>query len=549
MEKIKSYILEHPELFTILGLSVFFYFMFFYNIGSYPLMDADETRYVSMARDMFKSKDFLTLYLNGEYFFEKPPLYFWNECLAFAIFGKINEFTARFPVSLCGASICYLIYFMGRKTVSRMYGVVSALILATSLEFAMLSKFAILDIVVSACITFSLCFGLMVYFCKENQKKYFWWLFYVFSGLAVMAKGIPGFVIPFGSMFIIAILSKSFKQLFKPVYILPGIILFLLITLPWHIIMFKIHNPLFWDEYVIKHHLSRFLGSKELGRIQPFYFYVITLLWGFFPWILSCVFVWIAKLKNFKSLFNLETTEGQFISYNTIIVLFTLLFFSVSETKLITYILPLYPSLACLGGWVWYNYLKNKNNEKLINIANYIIGAVFLIAAIGGLLTPLYLSKQLLIDISTAKVFCICLTFVCSLSILIFTKKRLYCYTFVTLVIFMSLISAIGTEKFYQIDYKFGQNDLMNFAQFAAKKNVSLTTFNFSTKYSLIYYGSMPVIYGPKAGIDNLKEAIKIDNNYVVIKNKDLKNIDSKNFDIIKTGRKYSLLEERGKFK
>ena len=549
MEKIKNYILIHPELFTILGLGIIFYVLFFYNIGAYPLMDTDETRYVSMARDMFKSRDFLTLYLNGEYFFEKPPLYFWNECLSFAIFGKINEFTASFPVSVCGVSICFLIYYMGKKTVSRLYGVISSLILATNLEFAMLSKFAILDIVVSACIAFSLCFGLMVYFCKENNKKYFWWLFYIFSGLAVMAKGIPGFVIPFGSMFIIAVLSKSFKQLFKPIYILPGITLFLLITLPWHILMFKIHNPLFWNEYVIKHHLSRFLGSEQLGRIQPFYFYLITLLWGFFPWILSCIFVWISKIKSFKSLLSLESTVNRFILFNTVIVTFTLLFFSVSETKLITYILPLYPFLACLGGWVWYNYLKDKKNEKLINIANYIIGGIFFIAAIAGMLTPFYLPKQLLTDISTAKVFCIGLTFISSIAIIAFTKRKLYYCTFAALVIFMSLISAVGTEKFYQIDYKFGQNDLMNFATFAKKRNVSLTTFHFGTKYSLIYYGSMPVIYGPKAGIDDLTQALKIDNNYVIIRNKELKNIQNKNFDIIKTGRKYSILEEKGKIK
>ena len=41
-----------------------------------------------MAKEMFKSKDFLTLYLNNDYFFEKPPLYFWCECLSFKLFGK-----------------------------------------------------------------------------------------------------------------------------------------------------------------------------------------------------------------------------------------------------------------------------------------------------------------------------------------------------------------------------------------------------------------------------------------------------------------------------
>ena len=185
-------------------------------------MDVDETRYVSMARDMFHSKDFLTLYLNGEYFFEKPPLYFWGECVSFAIFGKINEFTARFPVALYGTLSALLVYFTGKKIVSRRFGFISALILATTLEFVMLAKFAILDIVVTTCVGFSVMFGFLTQFVQEKNKKYFWWLFYIFSGLAVMAKGIPGFVVPFAVMFFVTVANKTFKQVFRPQYILPA---------------------------------------------------------------------------------------------------------------------------------------------------------------------------------------------------------------------------------------------------------------------------------------------------------------------------------------
>ena len=97
-----DFIKKHSDIFTFLGLCIIFYLIFFFGIGSYPLMDIDETRYASMAHDMFKSKDFMTLYLNGEYFFEKPPLYFWLECLSFGLFGKVSEFTVRFPFAMLG---------------------------------------------------------------------------------------------------------------------------------------------------------------------------------------------------------------------------------------------------------------------------------------------------------------------------------------------------------------------------------------------------------------------------------------------------------------
>lgn len=556
MERIRRFVLLHPDLFTFIGLGIIFYLVFFHNIWAYALMDVDESRYVSMAKDMFESKDFLTLYLNNEYFFEKPPLYFWGECLSFKLFGKINEFTARFPVALYGTICCYILYFMGKKIVSRAYGVISSLILATSLEFLILAKFAILDIVVTLCIGLSLCFGLVVYFCRESRKKYYWWLFYLFSGLAVMAKGIPGFIVPFGSMFFISIVSKKFKENFKPVYIIPGMLIFLLITLPWHIVMFKMYNPLFWDEYIVKHHLARFFDAELINREQPFYFYFLTILWGFFPWVISCFTVWVnnlidvIKTKNYIFDRNNLTTAQRFILYNIIVVLFILLFFSSSGTKLITYILPIYAALSALGGYVWWNYIIKKEHESLMNKTVYVLGAIFILTSFAGILTPLYLPQQLLQDISTIRVFCVLSTFATGLGLILFTKRKLYIASFATLVLFMSILSAVATEKFFEIDYKFGQDDLMKFAEYANENNLSLTTFNFGKKYSLLFYGENPVIFKPEQPPESLSklliENLDDEKNMVIIQNRDIKNFDKSKFDVILEGRKYTLVEEKG---
>ena len=552
--KLKEFIITHPNFFTFIGLGIIFYLIFFHNIGNYALMDVDESRYVLMAKDMFNTKDFFTLYLNNEYFFEKPPLYFWGECLSFAIFGKINEFTARFPVALYGTLCCYVIYFIGKKVVSRLYGVIASLILATSLEFLILAKFAILDIVVSTCIGFSLCFGLIVYFCRENHKKYYWWLFYAFSALAVMAKGIPGFVVPFGSMFFVAIVAKKFKELFKPIYFIPGTLIFLLIVLPWHIAMFKTYNPLFWDEYIVKHHLARFAGGEIIHRDEPFYFYIVTLLWGFFPWVISCLAVGIKNLiqiiKNKTFTFKYEELNKpqQFMLYNTIVILFTLLFFSSSGTKLITYILPMYGALACIGAYVWKDYIENKNNVSLINKTNYFLGGLFLFTSLAGILTPLYLPQQLYQDISTVKTFCVVSTFAVGLAIILFTRKKIYAGVFASLVIFMSIFSAHATEKFFEIDYKFGQDDLIKYAKIADEHHKSLTTFDFGQKYSLIFYGNEPVIFYPDPILENMPEdfqnKLKVEDNYLIIRIKDLKNIGIIKYNILEDGRKYLLVDE-----
>lgn len=557
MSKIKDFVLKHQELFTLFGLGILFYFIFFHNIWSYALMDVDESRYVSMSKDMFNTKDFLTLYLNNEFFFEKPPLYFWGECLSFALFGKITEFTARFPVALYGTLCGFLTYFIGRKIVSRTYGVVSALILSTSLEFLILSKFAILDIVVATCVWFSLCFGMLTTFCEEKNKKYFWWLFYIFSGLAVMAKGIPGFVVPFGSMFFIYIFNSflakkgdaeqkqaTFKEIFRPQYLLVGFIFFFLITLPWHIVMLKIHDPLFFQEYVIKHHIARFLGSNEIGRQQPFYFYFLTILWGFFPWIISGLVVLIRKCfkRDFKFT-GLNDTQ-RFLVYNAIIAIFTLLFFSSSKTKLITYILPIYPSLACLAGYIWTKYIEKGEYRRFINKTVYFLGGIFILASIVAIFTPLFLPAQLVQDIAIAKPLCITLLFASGLASILFAKRERYLGVFFTYVLLMLVLSAFGTEKFFKIDYKFGQDDLLKYAQIAKNENKTITCYKFTHKYSLIYYGGKPVVYGIDFTPVELKQELAKPNNLVIIPHKAIdKEVEALDYNIIEDGRKYVLVE------
>lgn len=555
MEKFFDFIKKHGDLFTFLGLLIVCYFIFFFNIGNYPLMDVDETRYVSMARDMFHCKDFLTLYLNGEFFFEKPPLYFWGECLSFAIFGKVTEFTARFPVALYGTLSTLLLYFTGKKIVSRRFGVISALILATTLEFVILAKFAILDIVVTTCVGFSVMFGFLTQFVQDKNKKYMWWLFYIFSGLAVMAKGIPGFVVPFAVMFFVTIANKTFKQVFKPQYILPGFLLFFLIVLPWHLIMFKIHDPLFFHEYIIKHHIERFLNSNEINREQPFYFYILTVLWGLVPWIFSAIAVGITKLKSIKKFNVTELSNPQkYLLFNAIAFVVTMLFFSSSSTKLITYILPVYFFTACILGFVWEDYMFNKKYEKPINITVYILGGICILAGILTCFAKFVLPAQTYSDLLTIKWFCIILVLAFGISSILCAVKKHPKGVFACYVLFILITSAFGTKLFYNMDYKFGQNDLMRFAKYAHENGKKVAVINDERKYSVVYYYGIPtdmdsrnilfITLNDKEEMKQLGHILDDKNIVAIIRKKQYQDIDKTlDFDVILEGRKHLLVK------
>ena len=552
MEKVSDFIKKHSEIFTILGLILLCYFVFFFNIGNYALMDVDETRYVSMARDMFNTKDFLTLYLNGEYFFEKPPLYFWGECLSFALFGHVSEFSARFPVALYGTLCTFLMYFVGKKVVSRRYGLISAVILATTMEFVMLAKFAILDIVVTTCIGFSVLFGFMTQFVQEKNVKYFWWLFYIFSGLAVMAKGIPGFVVPFGTMFFVTIFNKSFKKIFKPQYFIVGTLLFLLIVLPWHIVMFKMHDPLFFNEYIMKHHINRFFSSSEIHRKQPFYFYFLTILWGMFPYILSALAVGVTKIKDWfttkSHVISLNDTAQKFLWFNVIGFVFTMLFFSSSSTKLITYILPVYFFTSFIIAYVWEDYIFNGKYKKEINLTVYILGGIFIFASIVGCFTGLFLPEKIYADIKNIQCFCVIVTGLFGVSSIILAKKEKFKGVFISYALLILVLSAFGTKLFYNMDYSFGQNDLMEFAKYCKDNGNKVAVINGGRKYSVLYYYGNKVNY---VTVDADNETISDDQKALlnpevktIIKNKDIDDMSQRfDFEVIKEGKKYKLVE------
>ena len=514
-------------------------------------MDVDETRYVAMSRDMFHTKDFLTLYLNGDFFFEKPPLYFWIESLSFGIFHAINEFTARIPMAMYATLSCFLLYFTGKKIVSRRFGIISALILGTSLEFLVLSKIAILDLLLAACVTFSLFFGFMTFFVKEENKKYFWWLMYAFSGLAVLAKGIPGIAIPFGTMFFAGLVSKKIKEFFKPQYFLVGTILFLAIALPWHLIMFKMHDPLFFNEYIMKHHLSRFIDSKDLGREQPWFYFILMLLWGLIPWTASFIAMLAENvkkinLKMFKefSFEKLNNTQ-KFVALNVIAFLFILLFFSSSSTKLLTYISPIYAPAAVILAWYWSEYIFDNKHKTPIAISVYAFNSLLVLVAIMAALSGLFLPTELTADIAGTKWFLVALLSIVPLTGIICVKKDKKIGVFASYVAFILLLSAFGAHQIFNIDYKFGQNDLMEYAKIAKTNHYELSTFKFGRRYSLLYYYEGKVKFQQEEDYAWLNEALSKPNSVVIIKNKEIETISQKaKFNILKKGRKYSLIKK-----
>ena len=507
-------------------------------LGSYPLLDVDETRYVDMSKEMLRSGDFLTLYLNGEYFFEKPPLFFWLECLSFKIFGNVSEWSARVPIVLLSLLPLGFLFALCKKVKNFKFAVISALTLLTSLEYIFITKIAILDSVFTSLVTTSCFCYFYTFFAQEKNKKYFWYLTYVFSALAVLAKGIPGVVIPLGVIIICSIIFRT-KEAFK--YAPVGTILFLVITLPWHIIMFNKYNPLFFEEYIYKHHILRFLGSKIIDRTQPWYFYLITLFWGLVPHI----FILLPKLfSKFKTLVGdfkgIRETEDytKFLWLNAITAVVILLFFSSSGGKLITYIVPAYPFFAVLAGSIWFKYIEE--DTKLVRNSLLVMNIFFAAATVGMCFVHFILPREIAVNFMPVQIVSVIILFpfvVCSIWTFLNNKRFA---NFITLVVFMTLVSGIVTPFAYRFDYAFGQDDLMRFAKFAKENNQTISTYETGKRYSLLYYSGLSYVDFHADDPAWFEKELVRKNNLLIVRNKDLKNLPP--VEIRQKGVKYSVI-------
>jgi 4-amino-4-deoxy-L-arabinose transferase-like glycosyltransferase len=321
-------------------LSILFFTAFFQFLGHFPLIGTDEARYMEIPREMIERGDYITPTLNYVKYFEKPPLHYWVNALAIQLFGE-TEFAGRFFGALWGVLGILLVYHLGRKLFGRREAMLSALILGTSIGIIVQARVNITDTTLTICMT--ACIGCFLLAIQENEqhKGRYYHLFYLFSALAVLAKGLIGIVLPGGVIFWYILLTRRWNLL-REMRLVTGILLFLLVCAPWFI-MVSIRNPEFARFFFIHEHFERFL-TKVHGRYQPPWFFIPILIGVMLPW----SFFIPAALARIWQERKQEGADIRLFLFLWAAIIFV--FFSISDSKLIPYILPVYPAVALLIG-------------------------------------------------------------------------------------------------------------------------------------------------------------------------------------------------------
>ena len=317
--------------------------IWFANLEYRKLIKPDEGRYAEIPREMVVSGDWTTPRLNGLKYFEKPPLQYWATAAAYTVFGE-HQWTSRLWMGLTGFAGILLVWFAGLRLFGREAAGYAAILLGSSMLYVLMGHINTLDMGVTFFLTLGIAGLLLGQTQTDTTKRRNWMLLaWAALGLAVLSKGLMGLVLPGAALFIYAVVQRDFS-VFKRMHWLPGLAVFLLITAPWFYLVMKA-NPEFFQRFFIYEHYTRFT-TKDLGRYQPWYYFIPILLAGMLPWTLLMFDTLINTWRGSK------LTGKAFNAANFLLVwaVFIYLFFTVSGSKLPSYLLPMFPALALLMG-------------------------------------------------------------------------------------------------------------------------------------------------------------------------------------------------------
>jgi 4-amino-4-deoxy-L-arabinose transferase-like glycosyltransferase len=328
----------------VLLLAGFCAFLFFYGLGQFGLIGADEPRYAQVAREMLDRHDWITPTLGGQPWLEKPPLYYWQTMLAYSLFG-VRDVAARVP-SVIDATILvvavYLFFWIFRRGVE----VDAALITASCAGIIGYARAASTDMPLAA--TFGV--GMLAWWAwRESEKKIYLTLFYLCMALGVLAKG-P--IAPLLAAVIIALYAgaaREWRVIFRTLWF-PGVLLFCAIVLPWYFAV-QLRNPQFFREFILQHNLARF-SSNLYHHPEPFWYYVPVMALALMPWTVFVIAAFVERIRLWwadRTSANTDPDlELQFGVFACCWLIVPVAFFSISQSKLPGYILPAVPAGALL---------------------------------------------------------------------------------------------------------------------------------------------------------------------------------------------------------
>lgn len=323
-----------------LTLAGFCAFLFYFGLGAFGLVGADEPRYAQVAREMLQRHNWVTPFLYGHPWLEKPILYYWQAMLCYKVFG-VSDWVARLPSAMDASAMVLAIYLFFRQF-RRGFQLDAALITASSAGIVGLSRSASTDMPLAATFTIALVAWLAWY---EGGRRRWLLVFYFFLGLATLAKG-PVAVVLAGVIILLFAVAWRHLRLIAQTLWWPSVLLFLAVALPWYVAVQR-ENPTFFHSFILEQNFARF-STNLYHHLQPWWYFLPVLLLAVVPWTFLLIASFSGAIRRWKRDPDAEDLTIPADSFFLIWITVVLVFFSASQSKLPAYILPAVPACAML---------------------------------------------------------------------------------------------------------------------------------------------------------------------------------------------------------
>lgn len=312
---------------SIFAASFFFYLFFSHLL---PITDPVESNYALTAKEMVQSSDWLSPRIYGNVWYDKPVFFYWLTAISFKLFG-FSDLAARLVPALFGAAGLVFIYWYAAKASSKSAAFIAAIIMGTSLEYVVLAKLVITDMVFLVFNSTALAFFYLGYMKMNGSKQ--WYLgMYVSLALAVLTKGPIGVLLPGLVMTIFMGVQRNWNEL-KKMSIPIGALLFAVITLPWYLAMYAMHGADFLNTFLGVHNYLRATVSEH-PKDNVSYYYVVVFCLSMLPWSA------IALKAIVRGYQDLRSKSSPLILFCLIWASAYFGFYSLMATKYVTYIFP-----------------------------------------------------------------------------------------------------------------------------------------------------------------------------------------------------------------
>jgi 4-amino-4-deoxy-L-arabinose transferase-like glycosyltransferase len=308
------------------------------TLASRPLFNPDEGRYAEIPREMASGGDWVIPHLNGLDYIEKPPLQYWATAATYRLLG-VNEFSARLYTALTALATAALMGFVAARLSGTGAGWRAAAVLCGMFMFVILGQLMTLDMSLTFWMAGSLGGFLLAQQAPSGERR--WMLVaWAAAALGVLTKGLEAAAIPAAVLLIYSLWTRDFSP-WRKLHLRWGLPLFLVIAVPWHWLAARRLDD-FLQFFFVHEHFARYL-TPIADREEPWWFFGWVFLAGTVPWTVPALRVLVSGWR---------APRGQFSPalFLWIWVVFICVFFSLSDSKLMPYILPAMPALAVLIG-------------------------------------------------------------------------------------------------------------------------------------------------------------------------------------------------------